>query len=156
MPVLLKRTAKLRLLGFLFLVSLVASALEDGKVPPADFSFASVQRDCAPNDALALNFYFTTKKNECGKHPEPLIEISIMRNLPKSAPYTMDLGGKDAAAFRCLKQGVCERATSGTLHLGKFLEGESASGDYELHFQDGSVEKAVFTATWCNIKFVCG
>jgi len=31
----------------------------------AHFCFAYVQRDCAANDALALNFYFTLKKNDC-------------------------------------------------------------------------------------------
>jgi hypothetical protein len=156
MPPLTKRIGKMCLLNFLFFVSLVTSLFGDKMSTQAHFSYAYVQRDCAANDALALNFYFTMKKSGCVKYREPLIEISVVRNLPNSAPSSIDVSGNLATGFRCLTQGACERAISGTLHLSRFVEGKSVSGEYELHFQDGSVEKASFNATWCYIKFVCG
>jgi hypothetical protein len=152
----MKRTSNKLLLVSVFLVSVVTSALDYETSNPAHFPFAFVGHDCAANDAVALSFYFTPEKSDCGKHRAPLIMISVMRNLPTSAPYSMRLDGNVAVGFRCLRQAVCERAASGTLRLGKFVEGKSASGEYELHFQDGSVEKARFNATWCHIKFLCG
>jgi hypothetical protein len=143
----MKRIANKCLLVSVFLVSVVTSALDYGTSRPAHFPFAYVGRDCAATDAIALNFYFTPEKSDCGKHREPLIMISVMRNLPTSAPYSVHLDGNVAAGFRCLRQGVCERAASGTLRLGAFTEGESASGEYELHFQDGSVEKASLSSS---------
>lgn len=155
MSLLSKRTGMLRLLGLLFLVSSVIPVSLCELSGRAHVSFAYVQFDCAPNDAIALNFYVTPKKQDCGKYQGPFLEILIMRNAPSSAPYSIDLDG-DAAGFRCVRPGACERATSGSLHLRKFIEGKSASGEYELEFQDGSVERASFDATWCYRKFACG
>ena len=128
--------------------------------PPADssarFPFAYAQYGCAPTDALALDFYFTETKSECGKFVEPYLKIMIWQNLPQSAPYTVEVHAGAAAAIRCLKAGACEAATSGSLHLDKFVNEKISAGEYELHFRDGSVEKGSFDATWCHIRVVCG
>ena len=87
---------------------------------------------------------------------EPYLKIMIWQNLPQSAPYTVEVRGGAAAAIRCLKAGACEAATSGSLHLDKFVNEKISAGEYELHFRDGSVEKGSFDATWCHIRVVCG
>jgi len=99
------------------------------------------------------------KESECGKETEPFIHISVISNLPKFAPteYSIGGGGAEAFASRCLKHGECEPVTSGTLHLDKFINGKLASGNYELHFRDGSVEKASSNAVWCYVRqLLCG
>jgi hypothetical protein len=126
---------------------------------PARFPFAYAQRDCGPADGSALAFYFTLKESQFGKYEEPFIEISINENLPKSAPrdYSIRPGRWDLLASRCLRPGQCEAATSGTLHLAKLIEWQGASGEYELHFNDGSVERETFDATWYVVKgLICG
>jgi hypothetical protein len=154
MPGLLRRTTTAGLL--------VVFLLAEPATPPywksssARFPFAYMQLDCSPDDGIALNFYFTARKSECGKYSEPFVEISIWRSLPKSVPYTIDVRGWDGIAVRCLKPGACETATSATLHLDKFIQGVSSSGEYELHFKDGSVEKDKFDATACHVYFLCG
>jgi hypothetical protein len=59
-------------------------------------------------------------------------------------------------ASRCTGPGGCAAATAGTLHLTKFNPGKGASGDYELHFKDGTVEKGQFDAKWYAVKLLCG
>jgi hypothetical protein len=117
-----------------------------------------VQNNCGPADGLALQFYFTQKRAERGQYDEPYIVISINENLPKSAPqdYPIKLERSAVVASRCLKPGQCEAATSGNIHLERYAQGKGASGDYELHFRDGSVEKGRFDATWFHMKFLCG
>jgi hypothetical protein len=123
---------------------------------PAHFPFAYAQYGCAPTDALALDLYFTTAQRECGKISEPYLKISIWQNLPKSAPYSVQVRSTEAGASRCLKPGACEAATSGTLHLTRFVDEKILAGEYELHFRDGSVENGSFDGTWCHLRFVCG
>jgi hypothetical protein len=153
-----KRTGTISLLILVLLASSPGCAPEFATKPAVHFPFAYAQHDCAPNDALALQFYFTTKQGKCGEYKEPFLMISINRNLPKSAPkdYTIGPDRNAVGASRCLRPGQCESVAYGTLHLERFLEGKSAVGEYELHFQDGSVEKARFEATWCFIHFLCG
>src|ERR1700674_1972308 len=83
---LLKGTATVCLLAVFLLPESATSSPRAG--PPAHFPFAYAQYGCAPTDALALDFYFTAEKSECGKYSEPFVKISIWRNLPKSAPYS--------------------------------------------------------------------
>ena len=148
-----RRIATASLLGILVFANPATSGYQSSS--RACFPFAYAQYGCAPTDAPALDFYFTLKRSECGKYAEPFIGISIWRNLPASAPYSMELGGGDGSARRCLRPGACEAATSGSLHLDTFIERKRASGEYELHFRDGSSEKAKFDATRCDLKFVC-
>ena len=152
MPRLLRRTATVCLV--LFLAGSATPAYQ--KSSPSPFPFAYMQQGCAPTDALALDFYFTSKKSECGKYSEPFVRISIWKDLPKAAPYSIELVGSNGSASRCLRPGVCEAATSGSLRLDKFIEGKNSAGEYELHFRDGSIEKDEFDATSCQIKFMCG
>jgi len=154
MPWLLKGTATVCLLGVFLLPESATSSPQAGS--PAHFRFAYAQYGCAPTDALALDFYFAAEKSECGKYSEPFVKISIWKDLPKSIPYSIELGATEAGAIRCLKPGACEAATSGSLRLDKFVDQKSSAGEYELHFKDGSVEKGRFDATWCHVKFVCG
>jgi len=154
MPWLLKGSATACLLGMILLTD-SATANRQADSPP-HFPFAYAQYGCAPTDALALDFYFTAKQSECGKISEPYVKISIWKNLPKSAPYSIELRATEVGAIRCLRPGACEAATSGSLHLDKFIDEKISAGEYELHFRDGSVEKGTFDATWCHIKFVCG
>ncbi|MFZ0958912.1 MAG: hypothetical protein WAN60_21415 [Candidatus Sulfotelmatobacter sp.] len=150
----LTKTATACLLGLLVFSDSATSAHQASS--RVHFPFAYMQQGCGPEDGLALDFHFTAKKSECGKYSEPFITISIWKNLPKSAPYSMEIPGSGGSAIRCLKPGACEAATSGTLHLDKFIEGTSSSGEYELHFKDGSVESDKFDATACHVYFVCG
>jgi hypothetical protein len=154
MPWLPKGIATVCLLGVFLLPESATSSPQAGS--PARFPFAYAQYGCAPTGALALDFYFTAEKSECGKYSEPFVKISIWKNLPKSIPYSVELRATEAAGIRCLKTGACEAATSGSLRLDKFVDQKSSAGEYELHFRDGSVEKGRFDATWCNLKFVCG
>lgn len=78
---------------------------------------------------------------------------------PKPAPQDYPIGSKrsGANAWRCLETGPCEPAISGNLHIEKIVERKSASGEYELHFKDGRVEKGCFDATWCiTPPLICG
>ena len=154
MPWLLKATATACLLGAILLTN-SAPANRKADSPPR-FPFAYAQYGCAPTDALALDFYFTAKQSECGKISEPYVKISIWKNLPKSAPYSVDVRATEVGAIRCLRPGECQAATSGSLHLDKFIDEKISAGEYELHFRDGSVEKGRVDAPWCHIKFVCG
>ena len=154
MPWLLKGTATACLLGMILLTD-SATANRQADSPP-HFPFAYAQYGCAPTDALALDFYFTAKQSECGKISEPYVKISIWKHLPKSAPYSVEVRATEVGAIRCLRPGACEAATSGSLHLDKFIDEKISAGEFELHFKDGSVEKGSFDATWCHIRFVCG
>jgi hypothetical protein len=154
MPSLLKGTATVCLLG---VILLTGSATANRQAEPfAHLPFAYAQYGCAPTDALALDFYFTANQSECGKISEPYVKISIWKNLPKSAPYSTEVRATEVGAIRCLRAGACEAATSGSLHLEKFIDEKISAGEYELHFRDGSVEEGSFDATWCHIRFVCG
>jgi hypothetical protein len=97
------------------------------------------------------------------KTPQELLQVtkrvtSINENLPKFGPqdYSIRPGRWFLLASRCLKPGQCEAATSGTLHLAKFIERQGASGEYELHFKDGSLEKGSFDTTWGARPRMCG
>jgi hypothetical protein len=151
---LLRATATVCLLAVFLLPESATSTPEPGS--PAHYPFTHAQYGCAPTDALALDFYFTAENGECGKYSEPFVKISIWKDLPKSAPYSVEVRATEAGAIRCLKPGACEAATSGSLRLDKFIDQKTSSGEYELHFKDGSVEKGRFDATWCHLKFVCG
>jgi hypothetical protein len=151
---LLKGTATVCLLAVFLLPESATSTPQAG--PSGRFPFTYAQYGCAPTDALALDFYFTAEKRECGQYGEPFVKISIWKELPKSAPYSIELRATEAGAIRCLKPGACEAATSGSLRLDKFINDKSSAGEYELRFKNGSVEKGRFDATWCHEKFVCG
>jgi hypothetical protein len=154
MPWLLKGTATAGLLGVILLTGSATANRQADSAPR--FPFAYAQYGCAPTDALALDFYFTASQSECGKISEPYVKISIGKNLPKSAPYSVEVRATEVGASRCLRPGACEVATSGSLHLDKFIDEKISAGEFELHFRDGSVEKGKFDATWCHIRFVCG
>lgn len=154
MPWMMKAVATVCLLAGFLLPESATSTPQAG--PPAHFPFAYAQYGCAPTDALALDFVFTAEKSECGKYSEPFVKISIWKDLPQSAPYSVEVRATEVGGIRCLKPGACEAATSGKLRLDKFIDGKSSAGEYELHFKDGSVEKGRFDATWCHLKFVCG
>jgi hypothetical protein len=131
--------------------------------PLAHVPFAYLQPDCGPTDGGALVFYFTLKQSQSGEYQEPFVEISINENLPRSAPrdYTImpgRSGNYAVLASRCTTHGKCETATSGTLHLSAFSPAKGITGEYELHFQDGSVERDAFDATWVVLKqpLLCG
>ena len=82
--------------------------------------------------------------------------ISIIENLPTFAPQDYPIrSGSMVLARRCLRPGQCEAVTSGILHLAKFSKGKIASGEYELHFPDGSIEKGSFDAVWCVMTLIC-
>jgi hypothetical protein len=144
----------------LFVLTLVVltSSAGCGRESEEHFPFAYVQDDCGPADGLALHFYFTQKKSEAGKYEEPFLDISINENLPKSAPqdYSIRSGSGAVLASRCLTPGECVGATSGTLHLTKFDKSRGISGEYKLHFKDGSVEKGHFDATRYLVPLLCG
>jgi hypothetical protein len=108
---------------------------------PAHFPFAYVQEACGPADGPALLFYFTVKPAKSGKYEEPFVMIEITGDLPKSVPhaYTMGSGSRDMLASRCQSPG----------------QSKNASGEYELHFRGGSIEKATFDATWSFANLIC-
>jgi len=153
-----KKVVSISVLTLVCLAFLAGYGCQSAANAPARFPFAYVQDDCGPTDGETVKFYFLRKQSECGKYEEPFVMISINENLPKSAPqdYSIRSGRWAVLASRCLKAGQCESATSGTLHLRKFIERQGASGEYELHFQDGSVEKGSFEATWCAGPRMCG
>ena len=122
------------------------------------FPFAYVQEDCGPTDGVAMEFYFTAKQGQGGKYKEPFLQIEVNKNLPTSVPlsYSVESGKWDVLAQRCFRPGSCEIASSGFLHLSKFSRGVGGSGDYELRFRDGSIEKGRFEAVWYRNYFLCG
>jgi hypothetical protein len=122
------------------------------------FPFAYVQEDCGPTDGVAMEFYFTAKQGQGGKYKEPFLQIEVNKILPTSAPqsYLVESGKSDVLAQRCLRPGSCEFASSGFLHLSKVSRGVGGSGDYELRFRDGSIEKGRFEAMWYRNYFLCG
>ena len=121
------------------------------------FPFAYVQEDCGPTDNVATDFYFAAKEGQGGKYKEPFLQIEVNKGPPKSAQsYTVESGKWDVLAQRCLRPGVCEPASAGFLYVSKFRSGVGASGDYELRFRDGSIEKGHFEAVWYRNYFLCG
>jgi hypothetical protein len=154
MPFRLKRIVSL----FLLTLVVLTSSARCGRESKGHFPFAYVQNDCGPADGPALHFYFTQKQSEAGKYKEPLLDISINENLPKSAPqdYSIRSGSWAVLASRCLTPGQCVGATYGTLLLTKFDERRGVSGEYKFHFKDGSVEKGSFDATRCFVPLLCG
>jgi hypothetical protein len=93
MPSLLKGTATVCLLGMILLTGSATANRQAGS--SANLPFAYAQYGCAPTDALALDFYFTANQSECGKISEPYVKISIWKNLPKSAPYSIEVRAGD-------------------------------------------------------------
>lgn len=152
-----KKGVSTSLLAFIALLSLACWGLKSEPNYPAHFPFAYVQEGCGPADGPALLFYFTVKSAKCGKYEEPFVLIQVIGNLPKFAPhaYTLDSGSRDMLASRCQSPGHCEAATSGVLRLTKFGQSKNASGEYELHFRDGSIEKGNFDATRCLVNLIC-
>ena len=157
MPFRLRKVLWTSLLAFIVFSSSASWGLKSQANYPAHFPFAYVQEGCGPADGPALLFYFSVKPTKSGKYEEPFLLIQIIGNLPKSAPraYTMGSGNRDMLASRCQSPGHCEAATSGVLHLTKFSQSKNASGEYELHFRDGSIEKGNFNATWCSVNIIC-
>ena len=159
MKLLPKRALSMSLLTLAFLSCSTGCGRQYEANPMPRTSFAYVQDACGPTDGPAVGFYFTLKQSQLGKYEEPFILISINENLPSSVPqdYSIKSGKYAVLASRCLRPGQCDAATSGTLHLTTFSPGKGASGDYELHFQDGRVERDSFDATWYVVKqLMCG
>ena len=146
------------LLVFVGLASSTRCGRQSAPNDPPHFPSAYVQKGCGPADGPALQFDFTVKPAKCGKYEEPFLLIQIIGNLPESAPrdYMIGSSSRDVLASRCQSPGHCEAATSGALHLTKFSQSENASGEYELHFRDGSIEKGKFDAARCVVHFLCG
>lgn len=122
------------------------------------FSFAYMQEACGPTDGIATEFYFTATQAAHGKYKEPFLRIAVDQTLPKTTPQDHPIrpATSDVIGWRCLRPGACAVATSGFLRLSKFTRGVGAHGDYELHFQDGTVEKGHFDAIWYRNYFLCG
>ena len=153
----LRKIVSTSLLAFIAFSSSAGCGLKSEAHYTEHFPFAYAQEGCGPADGPALLFYFTAKPAKCGKYEEPFLLIQIIGNLPKSAPhvYTMGSSSRDILASRCQSAGHCEAAISGVLHLTKFSQSKNASGEYELHFRDGSMEKGNFGATWCVVNLIC-
>ena len=153
----LRKVVSISVWTFITLISSGSCGLKSEANDPPHFPFAYVQEGCGPADGPALVFYLTVKPAKCGKYEEPFLMIQIIANLPQSAPrdYTMGAGSRDMLASRCQSPGHCEAATSGFLHLTKFSPRKNASGEYELHFREGSIEKGKFDATWCIVNLIC-
>lgn len=155
------QTGKFASASLLVLVALGASAScrdKPGPYIPLHVPFAYVQPDCGPTDGPALTFHFASKQVNSGRHEGPIVEISIYEGLPRSAPADYAIGGRGTRAFgsRCASAGKCEYATSGALHISQTQKG--ISGEYELHFQSGVIEKGIFNATLVqpNPPLLCG
>ena len=159
MPSVPKSVILISLLNLAFLSCSASCGRQYDANPSLRPSFAYVQGACGPTDGPAIEFYFTLKQSQFGKYEESFILISINENLPSSTQrnYSIKSGQYAVLASRCLKPGQCEAATSGTLHLTTFSAGKDATGDYELYFQDGRVERDSFDATWSVVKqLMCG
>jgi hypothetical protein len=143
----------------LFVLGASASCRDKlGPYIPEHVPFAYVQPDCGPTDGLAMTFHFASKQVNSGKYEGPFVEISIYEDLPHSTPANYAIGGRGNHAFgsRCVSAGKCELATSGALHISQTQKG--ISGEYELHFQSGVIEKGIFNATLVqpNPPLLCG
>jgi len=154
-----KRALSMSLLTLAFLSCSTGCGRQYEANPMPRTSFAYVQDACGPTDGPAVEFYFTLKQSRLGKYEEPFILISINENLPSSVPqgYSIKSGKYAVLASRCTGPGQCEAATSGTLHLSTFSPGKGATGEYELHFQNGRIERDNFDASWYAVKqLTCG
>lgn len=159
MSPLLNRPASLALLTLVLFLCSVSCGRQSEANNSVSFPSAYVQGACGPTDGPALEFYFTLKQSQNGKYDVPFLLVQLSENLPTSAPqsYSIKSGKWGVLASRCLKPGQCEAATFGSLHLAKFSPQTGAAGDYELHFQDGSVERGSFDAEWYAVKnLICG
>ena len=154
-----KKVVSISVLTLVCLAFLAGYGCQSAANAPARFPFAYVQDDCGPTDGETVKFYFLRKQSECGKYEEPFVMISINENLPSSGPqdYSIKSGQYAVLASRCVSPGQCDAATSGTLHLTTFSPGQGATGEYELHFQNGRVERNSSDATWHVVKqLMCG
>jgi hypothetical protein len=121
-------------------------------------SYGSVQASCAPWDGAAVEVRLTSEPAHCGPSKGPFVSIAVWRGLPLHAGQTVKFGpGSDAGtASRCLKEGDCQAARSGTVVFDRFGEGKGAAGRYELIFRDGEVVKGSFDVAWCPVRTICG
>jgi len=122
------------------------------------YSYGSVQVSCAPWDGPAVEVRLTTEPAHCKPSRGPYVFIAVWRGLPLRSGQTVKFGpGSDAGtASRCVKEGDCQAARSGTVVFDRFEDGTGAAGRYELIFKDGDVVKGTFDATWCSVHSVCG
>ena len=155
----LKRVVSISLQTIAFLSCSASCGRQYEANPSERTSFAYVQNACGPTDGPAVEFCFTPKQRQSGRFEVPFVMISINENLPSSTPrdYSIKSGQYAVLASRCLRPGQCDAAASGTLHLTTFSPGKGATGEYELHFRNGRVERNSFDATWYVVKqLMCG
>ena len=122
------------------------------------FTYGLIRGSCAPWDGPAIEVTLTKSPVQCARVAGPYISIGVWRGLPIHAGQTVKFGsGSDAGfASRCVKEGDCERAESGSIVFEKYEEGLGARGRYELHFKGGQTITGSFGARWCQTRVVCG
>jgi hypothetical protein len=141
------------LLSALLVVLGGAAALEKETFP-----YVTVGEGCAPWDGPAIDLHFSTAPLKCGKGDVIELTVSFWRELPlhDDQTFTLDEKSRWGGASYC-KGGEqpCERATSGSIHIEKFIQGKGAGGTYELLFPKLGRVTGSFHAEWCHIRVLC-
>jgi hypothetical protein len=136
-----------------------AAMLATPSLPAAThhFPYATVVQTCAPWDGPALAVLLSNTAG-CAPLKPPYIQISLWRDLPPKTgkTFSFDIRNSNGQASRCLKPNECEAATSGSVVFDIVDEGKRATGSYELHFKDDSIERGSFEALWCESRALCG
>lgn len=124
--------------------------------PASRFADDIVKRSCAPNDGPALTFALGADHDPetCTidfDHPNLTISI-YLDEWEVSAPATFTFDAEDLAgsAESCPGgDGPCRQATAGEIHIDSYVEGEAASGTYQLTTEVGDMTGS-FDASWCE------
>jgi hypothetical protein len=96
---------------------------------------------------------------KCGQGDIIELTVSFWRDLPLHDNQTFSLDAKSnwgGASYCQGGQQPCERAASGSIHIGSFTEEKTAKGTYELVFPKLGRVSGSFRAEWCKARVICG
>ena len=122
------------------------------------FSYGTMQSSCAPWDGPAIAITLTREPAQCKRIAGPFLSLAIWRGLPIHAGQVVKfVPGTDVGwAARCVKEGDCTPAQSGTIVFDHYQQDSGAAGHYELQFKSSETMKGSFEVKWCAERVFCG
>jgi hypothetical protein len=132
--------------------------LVNGVPGTCELSSGILLRTCSPTDGLAVTFAFAPSLTctPTGTLPMTVDTLTLYEvpSGPTMITFTPSPPDGKGEAHAC-RAGVCVDATLVILTLSQLTPG-TASGSYELHFTDGSIDSGAFVANVCANTTMCG
>jgi hypothetical protein len=120
------------------------------------FSYGKLSNSCGPVDQPTTFLRLTTRRVSCNaKLDAPYIGVQISHRLTVPATITIHEPTRETYtdnANRCLIDGKCEQAISGTVVFERARDG--IIGHYDLKFKDGDA-LGTFHVEWCHQHVTC-